>query len=55
MAKYVAPKGSYYIVTNPDKLTRTLFGETKFHAISRAIHLDSARFTYQQYKIKLSK
>lgn len=42
-------KGSYFSVYSPDGTKTTLFGETKFDAIAKAVKLDGFIYSNSQY------
>lgn len=42
-------KGEYFLVTSPEGQKRTLFGETKYDAIAKAVRLDRFAYSNSQY------
>lgn len=44
----------YWLVENPDKKTRVILADSKFHAIAKAVHLDNHKWSNALYKAKKS-
>lgn len=42
--------GAYFVVESPDGTKRTVFGETRFDAIAKAVRLDGFIYSNSQYK-----